>query len=182
MIEVEVKIKISNKENLIYSLLEMGFVKTGYVIEKDTYYNSEFHDFKASDQALRVREVHNKMTSEKSACITFKGKKLDFVSMSRKELETPVENPEIMKEILVNMGLHPVQPVEKERIIFALGNMSACVDQVKDLGSFLELEVMIEEDSGREKALREIEVILGRLGLSMADTTRMSYLSMLESR
>ena len=58
--------------------------------------------------------------------------------------------------------------------------MTACVDQVKDLGDFLELEILIEEDENKENALQQIEIILWRLGYTLKDTTRTSYLSMLQ--
>ena len=59
--------------------------------------------------------------------------------------------------------------------------MTACVDQVTGLGDFLELEIIVEDETRREAALREIEILLGKLGYTMQDTTRTSYLSMIES-
>ena len=50
---------------------------------------------------------------------------------------------------------------------------------MKNLGDFLELEIVIPEDQKKEDALVKIEKILKQLGYTMKDTTRNSYLSML---
>ena len=62
---------------------------------------------------------------------------------------------------------------------FQKDEITACVDSVKNLGDFLELEWIVSEEKEREAALGELEKILKMLGYSMTDTTRKSYLSML---
>jgi len=44
----------------------------------------------------------------------------------------------------------------------------------------LELEILVEQEEDRQQALQQIEERLLSLGYSMQDTTRISYLSMLE--
>ncbi len=44
----------------------------------------------------------------------------------------------------------------------------------------LELEVLVDAEEKRPEALERIEGQLKKLGYSMGDTTRISYLSMLE--
>ena len=50
---------------------------------------------------------------------------------------------------------------------------------MENLGDFLELEMIASEESMREQYLHIIEKFLTELGLSMKDTVRTSYLSML---
>ena len=57
-------------------------------------------------------------------------------------------------------------------------NITACVDAVTNLGDYLELEIIVDEEEKREAALDQLEQILHTLGYSMQDTTRTSYLSM----
>ena len=54
----------------------------------------------------------------------------------------------------------------------------ACL--IERLGDFLELEIIVEDETKRAAALSEIETLLVKLGYTMQDTTRTSYLSMLE--
>ena len=70
--------------------------------------------------------------------------------------------------------------VKKTRQEYQRERMTACVDEVQDLGTFLELELVIFEEEKREEALQEIEKELQKLGYSLKDTTRTSYLSMLQ--
>ena len=60
--------------------------------------------------------------------------------------------------------------------------MTACVDQVESLGSFLELEILVDSPGQKESALQSIEALLLDMGSSLKETTRKSYLSMLLSK
>ena len=60
--------------------------------------------------------------------------------------------------------------------------MTACLDQVENLGDFLELEVLVRNEKLREGCLSQMDEILQKLGLSMDNTVRTSYLSMLMSK
>ena len=177
-IEVEIKLKINEKKSIEEKLAESGFQKGALVRESDTYYMAAHHDFVALDEALRVRSTENRTTGEKSAAITYKGAKLDKISMSRQELETTVGDAEICRNILEHIGFCPVPSVEKLRY-YHKENITACADSVTGLGDYLELEVIADSNTEREQALVQIEEVLQILGYSMQDTTRTSYLSML---
>lgn len=69
--------------------------------------------------------------------------------------------------------------VEKLRQYYHRDNITACVDAVTNLGDYLELEIIVDEETKREAALDQLEQTLHTLGYSMQDTTRTSYLSML---
>ena len=180
-IEVELKLKILSKEEIINKLENLNFIKSSLVVETDTYFTSSHHDFISLDEALRIRNVLNKSTNETKSVITYKGAKLDNISMSRKELETEVKNSNIVKEILENIGFNAVPPLIKERQYLKNNNITACVDIVKGLGEYLELEIIVENNSDKEKSLVELENLLLKLGYSMKDTISTSYLSMLMS-
>ena len=178
-IEVEIKLKITDKDQLRVQLIQCGFTEGERVTEEDVYYTAAHHDFAALDEALRVRSVENLITGENSSMITYKGAKLDQRSMTRQELETEVGDARICREILCKIGFTPVPPVIKERQCFHNGKMTACVDTVDGLGEYLELEKLVASDEERDEALDEIEGMLNKLGYSMQDTTRTSYLSLL---
>lgn len=112
-VEVEIKLKIEDKTQILTSLKQLGFEKKKLVMETDTYYTAEHHDFARLDEALRVRSIENLDTGEKTAAITYKGAKMDTVSMTRKELETEVKDATVCREILENIGFQPVPKVEK---------------------------------------------------------------------
>lgn len=181
-IEVEVKLKIHNRGLLLTKLTELGFRSGRLLRETDVYFRAAHHDFAKLDEALRVRETEDLKTGAKTAQLNFKGPKLDACSMTRRELETMVEDGRTVRTILEQIGFIPVIPVEKTRQYFHRGRMTACVDQVNGLGDFLELEILTESEEGHREALREMEAVLRQTGYSMADTTRVSYLSQLLNR
>lgn len=178
MIEVEIKAKLDVEEAL---LEDMGFIKVSHVIEKDLYFNHPERDFRASDEALRIRIVKDSK-GRKSSYITYKGKKLDGISMSRPEYETSIGDGETIKDILVSMGFKPVRPVIKERRYFDNGRLTVCMDDVDGLGRFIEIERTVESEDEKEQALAEVIACLNSLGGTMEDTTVKSYLSMLEDK
>ena len=180
MIEVEIKLQVENKEKIEHDLQKLGFIPGYLVKESDIYFNSDTNDLRKRDMALRVRCCENLTTGETEAVMTFKGPKLDQVSMTRKELETEISNPLVCQEILQLLGYVLIYPVRKFRQYYHLENVTACVDQVEKLGDFLELEIIAEEEKERENALLQIEEILETLGYRIEDTIRTSYLSMLQ--
>ena len=180
MVEVEVKIPVGDLNEVRVYLQKAGFAHAGSRIEKDTYFDGGINGIRKSGQALRVRQILDCDTGEKKAEINFKGKKIDSVSMSRPEYETTVGDGEIAGKILLEAGFFPVKPsVIKKREMLVCGEMTACLDEVEGLGTFLELEILADDESGRAPALRKIEAILTGMGCTMEDTTRVSYLTQL---
>lgn len=182
MIEVEIKLPVMSRENVGQQLVSLGFSEGELVKESDLYFNGEIHDFKRTDEALRIRKCENLTTGESTSVITYKGPKLDHVSMTRRELETGVENADVCYEIFRSIGFRQVFPVNKLRQYYHSGHMTACLDVVENLGDFLELEVIVPDEKDREGALQQIEYILEKMGRSMKETVRISYLSMLQKK
>lgn len=183
MTEVEIKLPIPNRQKTIEDLISLGFQAGSTIVETDVYFDNDKEQVRKNGEALRVRRIQNLETGEAQSVITFKGKKLDQVSMTRQELETGISDAETGIRILSAIGFSPVLPkVVKKRQPYHWKQMTACVDQVQNLGDFLELELVIGEDEKRDLALRKIEEILIKLGFQMSDTTRTSYLSMLQNR
>lgn len=180
MIEVEIKLPIKERPVIGSRLQEQGFIPGDLVKESDTYFTSKERDIRKRGEAFRIRRTENKTSGETSAVITFKGQKTDSVSMTRKELETGVEDPDICEEIFLSIGLEPMRPVVKLRQYYHRDHMTACMDRVEGLGDFLELEILAADENGKEEALAKIEDMLGKLGYGMEDTTRTSYLTMLQ--
>lgn len=181
MIEVEVKVKISEADNVENILQDCGFNITGVIKEKDTYYTSDKYDVKERGEALRIRVSENRNTYEKISTINFKGKKLDNVSMARQELETTVGDPELCRQILESIGFYEAGYVSKVRRYYTDGNITACYDSVEGLGDFMEFEIISESEDQREKCLNDIDVVLKKIGKSMKDSITTSYLSMLQN-
>lgn len=182
MIEVEIKLPEKNPVKLRELLCNNGFLKGKMVREEDTYFNSAFKDLRKTDEAFRIRKVINLQTQETNVFMTYKGPKLDQVSMTRKEVETRISNAEEMQEILAGIGYELRYPVIKTREYYTKNKITVCVDAVEGLGDFLEIEVLEPDERNRDQALKQIWEVLIELGHSMEETTRTSYLTMLMER
>ena len=188
MVEVEVKLKIDSVDLIEKKLVEIGFKKEQTLQEIDYYYNGVDRDFRQSGEALRLRLTESLDGSAVVADrpgdpliqMTYKGPKLDNVSMSRVEHQVNIDDFETMQSILSSLGYKPVMPVMKLRRELFSEEMAACVDTVDGLGDYLELEIIVDTESQREDALNKISDVLSQLGYSIGDTTTVSYLSMLE--
>ena len=172
MIEVEIKIPVDDLKEVREGLQRKGFVHERSLIEKDTYFDGGINGIRKSGEALRVRQIIHCGTGEKISEINFKGKKMETVG-----------DGEIAGKIFEAAGFFPVKPmVVKKREMLVFGEMQACLDEVEGLGTFLELEIMAEDESSKASALEKIERILKELGHGMEETTRVSYLTQLQRR
>ena len=174
MIEVEVKIPIENIEKIKQKLLETGFIYQKTVVETDTYFTSAHYD---------MRKKENLDTGEVKAQLNCKGPKLDQVSMTRKETEIDIYEPEKMEDILKELEFYPAScRVKKTRGYYIKDHMTAAADKVENLGNFLELEIIVAKEEERAGGLDMIYELMRMLGCEKTETVRDSYLSMLEKR
>ena len=192
MIEVEVKIPIENIEKIKQKLLETGFIYQKTVVETDTYFTSDHYDMRKKDKALRIRKTENLDTGEVKAQLNCKGPKLDQVSMTRKETEIDIYEPEKMDMegigmyegyTLKELEFYPAScRVKKTRCYYIKDHMTAAADKVENLGNFLELEIIVAKEEERAGGLDMIYELMRMLGCEKTETVRDSYLSMLEKR
>ena len=81
------------------------------------------------------------------------------------EHEVSVDSAPQLQAILGTLGYKVFCRIEKERTIFKLGQKTICIDEIRDFGCALEIEVMTCPDAAQE-AKREIEQFLASLGVS----------------
>ncbi|MEF8775085.1 MAG: class IV adenylate cyclase [Haloarculaceae archaeon] len=108
--------------------------------------------------------------------ITYKGPLLDEESKTRREAETTVGDAEQMRAVLGGLGFEPAATVRKRRRRFAYEGYTICLDDVEELGQFVEVERTAKSvTEAREGAYSVLE----DLGLDPADGIRTSYLGLL---
>lgn len=181
MFEIEVKVPLKDAEETTKKLQEIGFCKSQIIREEDHYYDNAASQIKNNGEALRVRHVTDLESGVSESVITFKGKKMDTVSKSRKELETGVSDGLLAEQIFESIGFQKVSPsVIKTRQELTFEDMTACIDRIDGLGAFLELEIVVAHEDEKDAALSKISRVLEQLGYSLKDTIRNSYLALLQ--
>lgn len=171
MIEVEVKVPADHDE-VGERLREIGAVRVGGRTQRDVYYSAPHRDFMETDEALRVRQ------EDDEAYLTYKGPKRRDGTKSRKEVEVEVGSAGTMDQVLESLGFREYGVVEKQRMVYELGDYEVVLDDVEGLGEYVEVETEAGEmDYGeaRDGALDLLE----RLGLDPRDSVRTSYLELL---
>jgi adenylate cyclase class 2 len=187
VLEIELKASIDDQtfENLDEKL-KGRFIYLQSLEEEDHYYNAPDRDFKKTDEALRIREIRG---TEKQSCLTYKGPKLDALSNTRAEYETPVDQAQALHEILNALGYRVILAVRKKRLEYGgtgdLEDVTLCLDQVENLGAFIELEYVAPDhlsDKEREGVRDRLLSLLDDLGIPRRRLVRESYLELLIRR
>jgi len=170
MIEVEVKVR-ADHEKVRPILKKIGATKVKVEIQSDTYFAAPHRDFAKTDEALRIRSLDGQ------SVLTYKGPKLDKVSKTREELETPVDEVIFIK-ILHALGFSEAGIVRKNREFFEAGEITVSLDAVEGLGEFLEVEIMAENEKDLETSRHKLFDFLKQFGFGEKDSIRTSYLEM----
>jgi adenylate cyclase class 2 len=176
MYEVELKVR-ADHDAVRSRLAEMDAERVGAVRQADTYYDAPHREFAETDEALRLRRERDE-DDRSEARVTYKGPLVEAASKTREEFETGVTDGETMDEVFQSLGFSPAATVEKRRERFAVEGYTVTLDDVADLGTFVEVEREVPEsqvDQAREGAFE----VLRSLGLDPDDQIRTSYLGML---
>jgi adenylate cyclase, class 2 len=176
--EVEKKFPLENVATVKARLLELGARFSDPIQQSDRYFSHPVRDFHKTDEALRLRQVGE------NNFVTYKGPKIDSDTKTRHELELPLSSgPQIAEqfvELFNALGFREVATVQKTRrpgeLTWDGHPVELALDEVKGLGSFLELEIPAN-DQTLEAAKTAINTLSQQLGLGASE--RRSYLELL---
>lgn len=139
-IEVEIKVKIDNFEEIKEKVSKIGkLIKS--VKQVDDYYIPQQRDFFAHKphpvEWLRVRKNPDKVVFEYSKSINSKE---DGDYDYAEEYETEIIELESFEKILGFLDFKKVVTIEKNREYWMCGDIEVALDDIKDLGYFIEAE------------------------------------------
>ena len=192
MIEVEIKVKISDPISMRKKFeSNQGSYKFS-LLHEDTYYNMPkgLRDFKQTDEALRLRKSikFNKNIKSKDTktdyFLTYKDKKIDTLTKTREEIDIKIENIEKMKEIFGLLGFQEVLTVKKERELFLFKyknyKIEALIDFLPALGQyFVEVEYLSDSKKEIEESREMLFEFLDLFGIHKEDSIKKSYLELI---
>jgi adenylate cyclase class 2 len=172
--EVELKVR-ADHEPVRETLGTLGATPRRRVRQVDTYYDAPHRDFAETDEAFRLRREFQGETE--TAKLTYKGPLVEAASKTREEHEVEVSDGLEADAIAEGLGFTPAATVEKDREFFEVDDYTVTLDAVDGLGTFVEVEIEVEDDI--EPAREGAADLLGRLGLDPEDQIRTSYLGLL---
>lgn len=177
--EVEVKFPLKNgPAEVLTRLQDLGANPGDEILQADHYFNHPVRDFAETDEALRIRSVGNRNW------VTWKGPKIDARTKTRREIELPLgdgnQTAKQFAEVLQILGFRSVTVVRKTRQPYKVTRngrqFEIALDEVDELGWFLEVELLAEE-ADLKSAQDAVMELATELGLNQ--TERRSYLEML---
>ena len=177
-IEVEFKFPVPDLAQTRSEVIALGAQVTGKVDQSDEYLNDPVRDFAKQDIALRIRQVDGRYG------LTFKGPNLDPTAKIRTEIETDLQDRQTADQIratFLGIGFFSVAVVAKQREKLTLDwqefVVQVCLDDVAEVGQFVELELVVDDLQAMPAAKQALQQLAAELKLT--DATRTSYLEML---
>jgi predicted adenylyl cyclase CyaB len=96
-------------------------------------------------------------------------------------LRVPTSNPASLREAL-SAAYGQVGRVVKHRTLYLIGRTRLHLDQVEDLGHFLELEVVLEDGEPSENGSREAYSLMTRMGINPSALIKSAYVDLLAQK
>jgi predicted adenylyl cyclase CyaB len=96
-------------------------------------------------------------------------------------LRTAISDPRALRETL-SLAYGELGRVAKRRTLFLIGRTRVHLDEVDELGDFLELEVVLQPHESSDAGVREARSIMTSLGIEPAQLIERAYLDLLRAR
>ncbi len=165
-LEIEIKFRISDPVATREKLLSAGAETTGTVMEENTYFDTPDAHLRRNDCGLRIRTAKPSDGRAIWSVLTYKGPQRAGELKIRVEEEIVINSPDTGHAILSALGYCPTVSFQKRRESFGLGQSRIELDELPDLGFFLEIEA---DDEETVQATRKM------LGLENAPTITKTY-------
>lgn len=191
MIEVEIKVKITDPELMRKRFIEKQGIYKFSLKHEDTYFNmpNGLRDFKRTDEALRLRKSikfiknNSEEDQEREVYFTYKGKKIDNSTKTREEIDLIIEDYGKMRRILSLLGFKEVLIVKKERELFKFEyknySIEALIDYLPILNQhFIEVEYLTDSSEKVEEIQGILFEFLNSFNIKKEDSVRKSYLEL----
>jgi len=191
MIEVEIKVRISDPELMRKKFEETGGSYQFSLLHEDTYFNmpNGLRNFELTDEALRLRKSvefkpnNGEKNRKINYYLTYKGKKLDNSTKTREEIDLSIESLEKMREILGILGFQEVLTVKKERELYNFEfkdyKILALIDFLPILNQyFVEVEYLTDSKDQIEVSQEVLFDFLLNFEIQKEDSIKKSYLEL----
>jgi len=96
-------------------------------------------------------------------------------------VRTPTTSPASLREALTQ-AYGQTGRVQKRRTLFLTGRTRIHLDEVKDLGHFLELEVVLGEGESADSGIEEAHSLMAKLGVEPSQLVKEAYVDLLATK
>ena len=165
---IEIKAKITDLQEIKKLIEQLCSSDPTVLNQRDIYY-----DAKNGRLKLRIFSVNEG----------------ELIYYERQNIEGPkrsdysiykTTDPVKLNETL-NSSLEVIGVVEKKRTVYIYGQTRIHLDEVNNLGNFIELEVVLKADQDFEEAISIAKEIIETLGISDKDLIKGSYIDLINN-
>lgn len=153
--EVEVKYFLCNKEQVLVNINQMGLKhNVENEIQNDSYYipaHRNFFETEIVSEWLRIRETEINCTLNFKQWLPIGSKEQDYCN----EYETVVGDLFALKKIFELLDFKEIVRVCKVRNSWIYDDVEICIDEVENLGTFIELEILHKVEEGQISFIQE---------------------------
>jgi adenylate cyclase class 2 len=180
--EIEIKARLKDKAAIMKKLAALGCKFSEVKIQDDMVWVEKagsLEDFHSNKVFLRIR-----IQNGEKVILTAKSPKAKQgdESLVKREHEIVVSSADEARNILSMLGLQEAVRVVKQRQTAKYEGYEICIDEIEDLGSFIELE-KIAEGKDAARIQKKMFEFLETLGISPEDQIKKGYdVLMLERR
>ena len=177
LLEIERKRQlIGDAKELIKQLRDLGFELQSNLREIDTYYSRPDVDFMQTVECLRIRQRDGfaEVTYKPVTTIATHTKN-DVIIKPETNLPIQSGDATIAKQLLANLGMVRLVEVNKYRRSFQSSDFpqaTVAIDEIKDAGTFVEVEALSDDGTGALAMINDIET---KLDLSSAEVVTRPY-------
>ena len=173
LLEIERKRQLTgNIEELIGRLRNIGFELKSNLREIDTYYSRPDVDFMQTVECLRIRQRDSfAEVTYKPATTTATHTENNVIIKPETNLPIQPEDAATAKQLLTNLGMVQLVEVNKYRRSFQSSDFpqaTVAIDEIKDAGTFVEVEVLSDDGASALIMISEIETKLGLDSMEIA--------------
>ena len=169
--EIEAKMRVPDHGPLRERLRDARATRLGTVMELNTFFDAPDRALLAADKGLRVRYTCDFETGDQRHVITYKGPQQEGQVKNREEVEIVADDGEQASLLLQRLGYAPTLSFEKRRETWRLDECEIVLDELPQLGCFVEIEGPDEE------AVLEVRE---SLDLDDRPLVKQSYISMVD--
>jgi adenylate cyclase class 2 len=155
--EIEAKLKVESLAKVERRLKDGNAEFVAEQQQRDVYYDDPLRALEGGDRCLRVR--HQRVGDSEEVFLTHKGPKLKDDFKKREEIEVSIGDGQALDRLLTSVGFKRALVVSKSRRLWRIGGCLVALDEVADLGTFVEIE------GPDDQAIKTVQKALGLDGL-----------------
>jgi predicted adenylyl cyclase CyaB len=163
---VEIKARMNDRAQVLTHLLPLATSGPSEISQDDTFFKTTSGRLKLRDFGDGTGELIYYERADEA------GPKASFY------VRSPTTEPDTLRQALT-LAHGQMGRLRKQRTLYLIGRTRVHLDQVADLGDFIELEVVLNDGETPESGAQEARRIMAALDLTDTQLVRGAYLDLL---